>query len=201
MSGGSSECPSSSPAATSHPEPFWCCRTVFKPIQSDGCWAKAVGGRGQQQHWQRTSVCPPVFQWPSMAYLIHSEEKHSPLPHLNLLKIIFSVQNWVAEEALAEPVRAFWRGDFGWDVLWRGCNLLGEIRFWFLFVKINFKFFAKSIWFFELKLFFLILRFLLLLQPLGQNSGNFNYIPISNPYNIFLIFIWTKIWFWNNFYF
>ena len=54
---------------------------------------RQMEGRGQQQHWQRTSACPPVFQRPSMAYLIHSEEKHPPLPHLNLLKIIFSDQN------------------------------------------------------------------------------------------------------------
>ena len=108
-----------------------------------------------------------------------------------VFKIELRKRRWQSQ---SEP---FDGGDFGWDVLWRGCNLLGEIRFWFLFVKINFKFFAKSIWFFKLKLlnFFLILRFLLLLQPLGQNSGNLNYFPISNPYNIFLIFIWTKIWF------
>ena len=39
------------------------------------------------------SALPPVFQWPPMAYLIHSEEKHLLLPHLNMLKIIFSDKN------------------------------------------------------------------------------------------------------------
>ena len=63
-----------------------------------------------------------------------------------VFKIELRKRRWQSQ---SEP---FDGGDFGWDVLWRGCNLLGEIRFWFLFVKINFKFFAKSIWFFKLKL-------------------------------------------------
>ena len=53
-----------------------------------------------------------------------------------MIKIELRKRRWQSQ---SEP---FDGSDFGWDALWRGCNLLGEIRF--LFLKINFKFFAAN---------------------------------------------------------